>query len=413
MKIAIVNYSDIAGGAALASYRLHKALLKAGIDSIMYVNEMSLIDPSIIGPKSKLKKFINKRRVWLGYQFNRLFKTKNSITHTVAVLPSNWPNYFNNSDFDIIHLNWVGGEMMSISDIGAFSKPILWTLHDMWAFCGAEHITWDERYISGYKKENRPTTESGIDINKWVWNRKIDSWKKPIQIVAPSHWMGECVSNSKLMGDWPLDIIPNGLDIDEWKPIDSLVARKKLQLPDNCEFITFGSMGANSAKHKGFDLLQEALSHLKGQIPNLHILIFGEGENERSLDLGFQIHYLGKISDQEKLQLIYSASTAMIIPSRIDNLPNTGLESMACGTPIVAFDICGLKDMVTHKSTGYLCKAFDTEDMAAGIKWIVTNPSVSLRLGFASRVKAEKMFSSTVLAKNYIKLYKNIIQQSQ
>ena len=80
--------------------------------------------------------------------------------------------HINNSDADIIHLHWNQNEMLSIKDLTKIKKPIVWTLHDMWAFCGAEHFTTDKRWSEGYSSSNRPDYESGFDLNRWTWQRK-------------------------------------------------------------------------------------------------------------------------------------------------------------------------------------------------------------------------------------------------
>ena len=108
--------------------------------------------------------------------------------------------------------------MLSIADIGKIKKPIVWTLHDMWAFCGAEHYSQVDRWRSGYNKKNRPTYESGFDINRWTWLRKLNHWHKPIHIVSPSNWLANCVRESKLMNNWPVSVVPNLLNTDNWKP---------------------------------------------------------------------------------------------------------------------------------------------------------------------------------------------------
>ena len=115
-------------------------------------------------------------------------KTNNLIS-LPAILPSSWIKKINESTADIVNLHWTQHEMLSISDISKINKPVVWTLHDMWGFCGAEHISWDDRWEKGYNKNNRPTHESGFDLNKWTWKRKIKYWKKPIQIITPSNWL--------------------------------------------------------------------------------------------------------------------------------------------------------------------------------------------------------------------------------
>ena len=149
------------------------------------------------------------------------------------------------------------GQVLSIRDIALINKPLVWTLHDMWPICGAEHVSFDMRWRDGYLACNRPMDESGFDLNRWTWERKCKYWKLPIQIVTPSRWLSSCVRESYLMNDWPVTVIPNCLDINRWQPIDQDLARDLLGLPKNVPFILFGAYGsgANASFHKGFDLL--------------------------------------------------------------------------------------------------------------------------------------------------------------
>ena len=366
MKIAMVNHSDISGGAARAAWRIHHALRQSGVDSQLYVNRASAGDWTVTGPRGKLAKALGMVRSPLGGMANRLLKTGNLILHSPAILPSSWPKRLNTSDADIVHLHWVNGEMMSVADISRITKPVVWTLHDMWAFCGAEHCADDFRWRDGYLKTNRPSHESGFDLNRWTWQRKLNAWKKPIHIVTPSRWLADCARQSVLMRNWPISVIPNALDVELWQPVEKKLARQLMNLPSDVPLLAFGAFGAVRAPHKGFDLLLSALEHLRDQMPDLHLVVFGESTPKHQPDLGFPIHYVGHLHDDLSLRVLYSAADALMIPSRIDNLPNAGVEAMACGTPVIAFNTCGLSYIVTHQQTGWLAKPFDTEDLAQG-----------------------------------------------
>ena len=412
MKVIQLNHSDINGGAARAAYRIHHALRHAGVDSQMWVDSTTTGDWTVQGHDSKLRKGFAKLRPALGGSlFNPVFKTSNKIIHSPAILPSGRVNELNSSDADVLHLHWVQNEMLSISDIGRLRKPIVWTLHDMWAFCGAEHIAWDERWRTGYHKNNRPIHESGFDLNRWTWERKRRRWKNPMHIVTPSRWLADCVRESALMMDWQVSVVPNPIDCELWQPVEQRLARKLLSLPEDVPLILFGTSGANSAHHKGFDLLTSALSHLRGTTPSLELVVFGQLAPRNPPDLGFPVHYIGHLYDDLSLRVLYSAADALIIPSRIDNLPNTGLEAMACGTPVIAFNTCGLPDIVDHLLTGYLAKAFDPEDLALGIKTIISGTYDSKKIRLNCRKTALLKFSSDISAEEYKKIYFNTAEK--
>ncbi|EET6376630.1 glycosyltransferase, partial [Escherichia coli] len=143
MKILILSHSDISGGASIAAYRLHTALLKNNIYSRMMVRVKKTDDFTVIGPKGSVQKILNKIRSPLGNCINGLLKTKKTGFISGNWMPSGWAEKINKMDIDIVHLHWVGAETLSIEDIGRINKPVIWTLHDMWPFCGIEHYAPD------------------------------------------------------------------------------------------------------------------------------------------------------------------------------------------------------------------------------------------------------------------------------
>ena len=407
-----INFSDITGGASRAAYRIHHALRSDGVDSKMHVAKATVGDWTVSSPTGKIFRLGTLARPHIVLLLRNLLRTVDHAPLSLSVLPSGWPQRINKSDADVAHLHWVCGEMMSVEDIGHIRKPIVWTLHDMWAFCGAEHYSTNERWREGYRASNRPKCEGGFDLNRWVWGRKHAKWKKPFQIVTPSRWLAGCVKKSALMHDWPVTIIPNAIDTDLWQPIDRSTARMLMGLPQDAQLIAFGSLESVRAHHKGFDLLLSALTHLRGHSSGVEVVIFGQGRPSNIPDLGFRIHYTGHLHDDLSLRVLYSAVDTVVIPSRMDNLPNVGVESLACGTPVVAFDTCGLPDIVTHKQTGWLAKPFDAEDLATGIRWILQDEARLMRLRHASRAYALEHFSFPIVAAQYEALYQRVLEHN-
>jgi glycosyltransferase involved in cell wall biosynthesis len=217
-----------------------------------------------------------------------------------------------------------------------------------------------------------------------------------------------------------VSVIPNCLDTERWKPMEQALARDLLGLPTGVPLLLFGAMGGGRDPRKGFDLLSAALGHLRGEIPGLELVVFGQLAPRHPPDLGFPIHYTGHLHDDLSLRALYSAADAMVVPSRQDNLPNTAVEAQACGTPVVGFNICGLPDIIKHKSTGYLAKAFEIEDLAAGIHWVLgagpqrgnvyRDGDVILgELKKQSRELAVARFSKSAVAVKYRSIYDQVI----
>jgi glycosyltransferase involved in cell wall biosynthesis len=405
MKVLQLSFSDINGGAARAAYRIHHAVRAAGLDSTMLVSVAESGDWTVAGPGSRFARTMARIRPHAAMFHRALLRTGNPVIHSPGVVPSGWPRRLNGSDADVIHLHWVAGEMLSIRDIGRLKKPGVWTLHDMWAFCGAEHYTDDHRWQEGYRRDNRPGYESGFDLNRWTSNRKRKHWRRSMHIVTPSSWLADCVRESALMRDWPVRVVPNPIDTDRWKPLDQGLARSLLGLPAEVPLVLFGAMGGGRDPRKGFDLLLEGLERLRtGRNHDLHLVVFGQVAARQPPDLGFPIHYTGHLHDDLSLRVLYSAADLLVVPSRLDNLPNTGVEAQACGTPVVAFNTGGLPDIVDHLRTGFLATAFDAAELAKGIRWVLDN-SRSENLRANARVRAVSRFSYPVVARQYVEVY--------
>ena len=408
MKVIHLSNSN-GGGAGIAAYRIHKSLIEIGLNSEMWVNLPINKDNSVKSSKNIFNNFYTFMRRNSKKPLMLFFKTKNPILHSPSFLSSSWVKKINMSDADVVNLHWVQHEMLSVSDISKINKPLVWTLHDMWSFCGAEHVSWDERWLDGYNIDNRPSHEKGFDINRWTWLRKMKYWKKPIQIITPSTWLKECVNKSKLMKNWPCKTIPNVINTSLWKPEDKSLSRKILNLPKKDFILAFGSFNANQEYHKGFDLLQEALQKIQREnLIKFHLIIFGQKKTNKNLTLKIPLHNLGYL-DEVKLKKLYSAADAVVVPSRLEAFGQIASEASACGTPVISFNTSGLKDIIIDRETGYLAEKFDIEDLSKGIKWVLENSEIK-QLGYNARKHVTDNFSSDIVAKKYLETYKEVFK---
>jgi glycosyltransferase involved in cell wall biosynthesis len=411
LKALQLNHSDVNGGAARAAYRIHHSLRHSGIDSRLFVNLAASGDWTVQGPANTWGQAIRRIRPHLATPFRKLLHTGNPILHSPALMPSRWPERLKVSDADLVHMHWVQHEMLSIADIGRIRKPIVWTLHDMWAFCGAEHVTSDHRWRDGYRPDNRPAHEGGFDLNRYTWQRKRKHWRRPLQIVCPSQWLAACVRASALMGEWPVAVVPNPIDTATWQPIDQRLARQLLCLSQDCRLLLFGAMGGGTDPNKGFDLLLAALSHLSNDssLQNLQLLVFGQREPQSPLHLGFPVHYTGHLHDDLSLRAVYSAADVMVVPSRLEAFGQTASEAHACGTPVVAFNTSGLRDIVADRITGALAEPFEPASLAAAIRWVLEDPQRHQSLRHAARQRAEVLWNPARVAALYADVYQQAI----
>lgn len=409
MKISHFS-SDVIGGAARAAYRLHQALVaEPKIESEMIVRLKENDDWRITGPESKFAKAAARLQPTLDGLPTLLQHTASPIFRSAAWLGRVNARTINQLDADVINLHWICAGFLSIEAIGRITKPVVWTLHDMWAFCGAEHLTADvpnARWRLGYEKTNRDPLHDGFDIDRWVWRRKQAAWKSPLHIVTPSRWLADCARSSVLMREWDVTVIPNTLDVDKYKPIPKQLARKILCLPLDAKLVLFGAFRGTQSPHKGWDLLHPALSSIAARLPNVHGVIFGQGEPKNPPSLGMPLHWMGHLHDDATLALLYSAADVMVVPSRQESFCQTGSEAHACGCPVVAFNATGLRDVVEHGQTGYLAEPYSSNDLAKGIEWVLADGERYARLSAQARERAVQLWSLHVVALQYLEVYR-------
>ncbi|WP_372570467.1 glycosyltransferase [Ruegeria jejuensis] len=404
LPINHVSYGSTGGGAAIAAHRLHLACLGQGLASQMTVVEGPQAEHIAPFRRSKsLRRTL--QREWARHLRKKYAATQVAGLASLAVARSGLADHLNRQAPQITHLHWVNSDMISIPEIGRIRRPVVWTLHDMWAFCGAEHYTEAEGWRSGYAD----STQRGFDINRWVWTRKRRHWISPFQIVCPSNWLASCVRESALMRDWPVRCIPNAIDTDLWRPLDKAAARSGLNLPHDAPMVVFGAMGGDGDPRKGFTYLKEAMMRVHARFPDLHAIVFGsEGQSD---GFPFPVHFTGPVNDTAQLQRIYSAADVFALPSRQDNLPNTGVEALACGVPIAGFAIGGLTDLVPDPQVGHLARPFDEANLAEGIGAILEsrNSEAGLAMSAAARRHAEQSYAAPVIAAQYAELYQDVL----
>ncbi len=412
MKILLLNTYDISGGAAIAAYRLLKGLQQNGVLAQMLVQSKKSDDYSIIGPQTKWQKAFSRIKPTVDSIPVKFYKQRKKIIFSPAIIPDNISKKIKNINPDIVHLHWIAGGFVKIESLAKINKPIIWTLLDMWAFTGGCHYDEDcgkyNEYcahcpILGANKKN--------DLSSKIWRRKEKSWKNlNLTLVTPSSWLGECAKKSSLFYKTRVEIIPIGIDLNRFKPIDKKIARDILCLPKDKKLILFGALSALSDKRKGFSLLKEALKKYSfKENKNIELVIFGSSRPRDEEKLGFKTHYLGHLNDEISLALVYSAADVMIVPSIQEAFGQTASESLACGTPVVAFGNTGLSDIVEHQKNGYLAKYFEIEDLAYGIKWVLEDNNRWKKLSENARTKVVNEFDIVKVAKKYEDLYKNVI----
>ncbi|NEO98674.1 MAG: glycosyltransferase [Symploca sp. SIO2E9] len=413
MKVLLLNTSDITGGAARAAYRLHQGLQSIGIDSRMLVQYKSSNDNAVSAPTTRLEQSIARTRIAVDALPLKFYRQFENSTFSLKWLPDGIIPKIAQLAPEIINLHWTGEAFIQIETLAKLNRPLVWTLHDMWSFTGGCHYSGDcDRYTVSCGECPQLGSTRNWDLSRWVWQRKLKAWKNlNLTVVTPSSWLAKSASSSSLFQARRVELIPNSIDTQKYKPIKGQVARELLNLPQDKQLVLFGSLKATSNKRKGFHLLQSALQDLSksGWQHGLELVIFGASEPENPPDFGFKTHYLGTLSDDLSLALVYSAADVFVLPSIQENLANTVLEAIACGTPCVTFNIGGMSDMIEHQQNGYLAQPYKIEDLAQGIAWVLENQERHQKLSARARAKAEQEFTKEIQAHRYSSLFTEIL----
>lgn len=411
IKILIVSASDIVGGANKAAYRLHRSLLNRGVNSQMLVQNKFSDDYTVIGPKSNFRKYLlNPVRPALDHIFMKI-KKADSLFSTSYLPFSDIISTINDIKPDIVHLHWIAGGMIRIEEIAKIAPPIIWSLHDMWAFTGGCHY---DKHCGLYKdacgkcKILEKSVEN--DLSRKTYKRKLRSYSKikKMEIVATSKWIARCAKESTLLTGRVFTNLPNPIDTDVFKKIDKNLVRDIFNIPQNKKVVLFGAMSPISDSRKGSKELFEAINMLK--LKNIVIVIAGSSETKKSLNLKHPVYFIPPMRDESSLPLIYNIADVMIVPSIQENLANSIIESLSCETPVVAFNVGGNGDMIVHKKNGYLAKAINPKDLSIGIDWVLRNNDL-LELSNYSRRKVMSEFDSGLVSKKYIDLYEKVLEK--
>lgn len=420
MKVLIINKTDVAGGAAIAAKRLVKALQKQGEGEYRFLVQESGDPESTAVPttQSKTGKKINFARLALEkacfwpYEHSPAIRFQFSLANTGEKINQHplvqWA--------DVIHLHWLyqgflkRSEMKKLLELG---KPVVWTLHDFWPFTGGCHYPGNcdhFRLACGdcpfLKKPGKNDLSHRILAHKEKMYRT-----NPPALVGCSRWIAGMAKESSLGKNLRVDSIPNPIDTTVFKPVDRDQLRKKMDLPENALVILFGAARMDDPR-KGLRYLVEALQLFHEKFPSQasNIVLMTFGHTAGLPDLPYRVNHRRVVSGDQAVAALYQTSDLFILPSLEDNLPNTVMESMACGTPVVAFDTGGVPEMVEHLRTGFLAVPRDPASLCEGIHQILIQQENST-MRKQCRMKTEQDYSEAVVAAKYDQLYKDLLNQ--
>lgn len=412
MKVLIVNASDNIGGAARSAFRLHKSLIGSGIESQMLVITKVTDDYTVFDSESKTRNFFSTLLPTFDQLLVKAYKHRTKTLFSTAWFPfTGILQKIRQIRPDIVHLHWICGGMLSIEDIAAINVPIVWSLHDNWAFTGGCHIMWEcERYTKSCGRCPRLGSQQDIDLSRLIYLRKKSTYSKirNLTVIGLSRWITDCAKKSSLLGGNTILNLPNLIDTDVFSPIDKATAKKLLGLPADKRLVAFGAIKAIADINKGYKELFDTLVLIGDK--NVEVVVFGCSQPKNVPEIPFNINYVGHLTDDLSLRVLYNAVDVIVVPSLQENLSNVIMESLACGTPVAAFDVGGNSDMIDHLINGYLAKPFNSADLARGIDWILNSAEYST-LASNAREKVVCKFDSKTVVKSYIALYQSILNK--
>jgi glycosyltransferase involved in cell wall biosynthesis len=420
MNVLHINTLDNVGGAARAMYRLHQALRRMGHQSRLLVERQTVREPGIDDIKRQAKPFrtladklLDRVGPWLEKRWGIERWSHRNAWHIPQTAAFQWA--------DVVNLHNLHGGYFNFRALPELArrKPIVWTLHDMWALTGgcayAYHCEqWrdgcgDCPLLQGKGRELiEPKPAPPVDRTHSIWEAKRRTYRQaPLHIVTPSDWLRGLVEESILEVAPTIQWIPNGLDLAIFRPLDVEVARKALDLPLEAPIVFFSASGVAN-KRKGFDYLVEALGRLPDKGSTWLLTTGHRGMPDERLE-GFKVRQLGHLDDERLQRLAFTAADLFVLPTLADNQPLVVVEALACGTPVVGFDVGGVPEMVRPGVTGLLAPVKDVEALRDAIVEILENPALREEMSENCRRIAVEEYALETQARRYAALYEMVL----
>jgi len=407
MRVLIVNTSERTGGAAVAANRLMKALNNNGAKAKMLVRDKETDALTVVSlPHSpRLRWHFLWERLVIFYRLH--FSRQHLFEIDIANAGSDITKLPEFKEADVIHLHWINQGMLSLKGIRKIlqsGKPVVWTMHDIWPATALCHVTLGcERFTTQCRHcRLLPDGGSSNDFSATVWQRKQRMLADgSIYFVACSRWLASEAKRSALLKGQKITSIPNPIDTHIYKIGDKQEARKRLGLPLDKKLILFASQRVTNA-NKGMDYLIEACRQL--QLADVAMVILGGHAEEVVSQLSLEAYPLGYVNEENRIVDVYQAVDVFVLPSLSENLPNTIMEAMACGVPCVGFKVGGIPEEIDHRQNGYVAEYRHAEDLAQGIRWILSEADYA-KLSQNAVQKVMQNYSQQSVALKYLDVY--------
>ncbi len=410
MKVVHIGTADNSGGAARAAFQLHTGLLANGHDSSMLVGQKTEPRQEIdrIGfprtiPGKICDRMVRNCESWTGLQY-LIQPLKNRFLHHPLV-----------KNADVVHLHNLHGSFFSFTILPKLARqaPLVWTLHDTWALTGHCSYNYDcERWQTGcgHCPNLGEYPSILIDTTSFLWRKKYQSYhQSDITVVAPSRWLTDMAKKSPLFEGHEIRCIPYGINLDDFHPGGQLEARDALDIPRDAQVIMVVAFADQiaGASRKGSRFFKEALKALNFKRRPWILSVGSRGVFENCKDL-VSVREVGYLGSSDLMRRCYVAADVFALPTLADNLPVSLIEATASGTPSVAFQVGGVRDIVIHKETGYLAVHKDAVDLANGIRWVLADSTRLAAMRHRCREHARQEYSIQLEVERYLELYRGL-----
>ena len=409
LRVHSYSYYESYGGAARATHRLHRALLRAGVSSEMVVGVKDSDDVTVFAPESKIAKGLALARPSLGDLTLGLYRKRHPSPFSFGAFPGSRHIGRPASVPDVIHLHWIAADFLPFWKLHRFGVPLIWTLHDMWAFTGGCHYVGD---CSGYQDSCGSCPQLGSrrprDLSRLLVRAKKYAFRKlPLVVICPTAWLADRARESFVLRDVDVRVIPNGVDVEVFRPVEQSLARDLLRLPQTPKYILMAALKGLEDPRKGGPLLLEAMRRIRQKYPtdDVRLLLIGSKFSKQTERAGIDVHFAGHLHDDELIALYYSAADVIAIPSISEVLPNVAIESMACGRPCVTFAIGGMEEVVNNGETGVVAQAFSVDALAAGLMGCIMDRATWRQMGNKARAKALRDYDICQVTQQYLDVY--------
>ncbi len=404
-----ISNADRLGGAARSAYKIHAGLHQQGWRSRMLVRSKASDDPNV--------DHVHRGNAWLRVldAAGRELVDRGGLQYLYYPSSFSLRNHPWFQEADVVQLYNIHGGYFSYRALPALSRlrPVVWRLSDMWPLTGHCSYSYEcDRWQTGCGScpllEDYPALP--WDTTRLLWRMKRRMYERSrLTLVTTNTWMDRLVAESPLLQHFPRHMIPNGVDTEVFHPIPKNSAREALGLSAKAKIVLFTAHVARAGTRKGGEFVPIVMERLAAQWDaDLVLLVMGEGAEDWPDDSRYCVRRVGFTQSDRLMAVVYSAADVLLYPALAENFPNVVLESMACGTAVVAFDTGGVIDIVRHMQTGYLAKYADDDDLTEGVRALFADDALRVRLGGHAREVVLSRYTQALEVRSIIELYESV-----